>query len=54
MFCYCPTTEGEPELTTSQSVPLHWCHDETGAMMRDLIVDQYHMVYPEWNGSALT
>ena len=30
--CYCSTTEREPELCTltrtSNSVPLHWCHDE--------------------------
>ena len=28
-------------------------HFYTGAMMRDLTVEQYHMVYPEWNGLAL-
>ena len=23
-------------------------------MKKDLTVEQYHMVYPEWNGSVLT
>ena len=31
-----------------QSVSLHY------AVMRDLTVEQYHMVQPNWNGSALT
>ena len=26
----------------------------TGAMMRDLRVEQYHMVGPKWHGSVLT
>ena len=26
----------------------------TGTVMRDLAMEQYHLVYPEWNGSTLT
>ena len=44
-----PLIEGEPELTISQSVPL-----SLDAMMRDLTVEQYCIVYPEWNVSLLT
>ena len=59
--CYCSTKEGEPELTPirgleNQAVCTftpHILHLYTGAMMRDLAVEQCHMVYPEQDGSAL-
>ena len=38
-----PLIQGEPEWATSHSAPLHWCHDE-----RPCMVEQYHMVYHEW------
>ena len=45
-------------MITSHSTPLQGesinLHLYTGAMMRDLTVEQYHTVYHEWNGSALT
>ena len=45
-------------MTTSHSAPRYRdspiLHLYTGAMMTDLAVEQYHLVYPEHNGSALT
>ena len=59
--CYCSTTEGEPELTsTREPSSLHpsWglpiLHLYTGAMMKDLTVEQCCTVYPEGNKSVLT
>ena len=49
---YWTTTEGEPELCTLTRAAILYLY--TGAMMRDITVEQYYMVYPGWNGSALT
>ena len=50
--CYCSTTEGEPELTSTRET--HSLHPYTGAMMRDLTVEQCHTANPEQNRSVLT
>ena len=50
---YCSTTEGEPELHPGHLQP-DILHIYTDAMMKDLTVEQYHMMYPEWYGSALS
>ena len=59
--CYHSPTEGEPELTSSENLQNQaLCaittnlYLYTGPIMRDLTVEQYHMVYPEWNGSVLS
>ena len=56
--CYYSTKEREPELTSTEikqgcALTLTILHLYTGAVMRDLAMEQYHMVYPEWHGSAL-
>ena len=55
---YCSTTEGEPEFHPnlgphSLHLKPNILHLYTGAMMRDLAVQQYHRVNPEWYRSAL-